>query len=130
MTQESTEQLVEKTWRYLGWPLLLILGVAIGAQFLENTFLILATTGIVFIAYVAVRAHKDDQLTGILLLAGAFTGFTVGFASSITKMIVHQKIWLIFGVISEPVVLASIGILFGFGIAFLMMKMQPIIERR
>lgn len=130
MTQEGVEQLVEKSWSHLAWPILLVLVVAIGAQFLDNTFVLLLVSGIALLGFVAVRANKDDQLTGILLLSGGFAGFAMGLASSITKMAIHKQIWLIFGVVSEPVVLATVGVALGLGIAFLLSRVQPILERR
>lgn len=129
MTQEAAEQLVEKSWHHLAWPILLVIALTVGAQFLDNTFLIMFAIGVVLLGFISIRAFKDHQLMGILLLAGGFAGFAMGLASSITKVAVTQQLWLIFGIISEPFVLATVGVLLGIGLAFIVGKIQPLFER-
>lgn len=108
-------------------PVLISLGVIFIAEFAEVYSYVYWIVLFGLFSYVGwvIAKHKSTSMIHSII-AGGISGALVGFLSGVYKFIIHLKFYQFFQIITEPILLALLGVAFAGGVCWLFSKNQGI----
>ncbi len=118
----AIEQAIEKYFKWLIWPWLLVLAFEITASFLENKLILIwAANGGLYLFANYLLAKKGCRWSTAVWLNGIMT-WLLTLIIDVVELIIDFKFWQIFNLITEPLMFAAIGALVSGGIFFIYKK--------
>ena len=118
---------VEFYFNLIKFPVIFAVVVGIVYSLTQNAFDLIWVVDFLAVGYVTVmlvKKHKG-RFQEIAIACG-MTGLLIGFFSALFKLIYSRKFYLIFNLISEPVITALVGIFVGLVIGYVLLNILPI----